>query len=66
MVFYVFEGAIRWRGYDCKRQRKDAGSSIKDVEDDGRGRGWFYLIRYSVLFNLPVTNLWSVLEMRVW
>ena len=49
-----------------KTKTKDAGSSIKDVEDDGRGREWFYLIRYSILFNFPVTNLWSVLEMRVW
>ena len=31
-----------------------------------RGREWFCLIRYSILFNFPVTNLWSVLEMRVW
>ena len=38
----------------------------RDARNDRRGRGWFYLIRYSILFNLPVTNLWRVLEMRVW
>ncbi len=36
---------MRWRGYDYKKQRlrKDAGSSIKNVEDDRRGvedDGW--------------------------
>ena len=73
MVFYEFEGAMRWGGYNDKRQRKDTGFPIKDVgndrrgvEDDRRGRERFYLVRYSMLFNFPVTNLWSVLEMRVW
>ena len=33
------QGVMRSRGYDDKKQREgnDAGSSIKDVEDDGRG-----------------------------
>ena len=62
---------MRWRSY--KYKGKDAGFLIKNVgndrrgvEDDRRGRGRFCLICYSMLFNFPVTNLWRVLEMRVW
>ena len=33
------EDAMGWRGYDDKRQRKDTGSPIKNVEDDRRREG---------------------------
>ena len=68
-------GEMRWCGYDDKNKDKEntldprlkmSRMTEGGVEDDGRGREWLYLIRYSILFNFPVTNLWRVLEMRVW
>ncbi len=38
---------------------------LKD-DKSGQGRGSLRTIRYSTFFSFPVTNLWSVLEMRVW
>ena len=37
----LLESAMRWRGYDDKKQRRgnDAGSSINNVEDDSRKKG---------------------------